>query len=200
MAESSLPPDSIDMNNMHLYRNHRLFKEDGKNGVIAYKGQFYGFSGRKLPHDPVYLRKHNFTMTKEMADILLQKAESEFKDCTSGCGYKKLPTNAKFCVACGAAQIKLVTETEGDMLVKILQNIDPENPFALADVLVERDMSKADPRTFMNESHIKDIIDREFTARGLVNMSAVPGEAAVPLKPQYSAKPFADVTYDAIGV
>lgn len=187
-------PPRLDMQKMQDYPGHQIFKEDGKNTVVAFMGQLYSIAGTKLPHDPKELVRRGFTMTKEMANVFLNKVERETKTCQCGL---KIPMSHKFCSSCGFQQPVLEAASNDDMLVKVLQAIDPSNPFALVDTLKEREVSRARPEDFVTKADLER--DIQATLGRLGAQIAVPGEAAVAPKPVFSANPFAQVEYSLPG-
>lgn len=190
------PPQSLDPQNMVNYPNHQVFKQEGKTAVIAYMGQLYSVMGRKLPHDPEFLSKGNYTMVPEMANIILQRVERESKTCPS-CGFTKLMANAKFCSTCGHQQESTTEIVKDDRLISMLKNLNPDNPFLLANGLQQRDSRAPTPDDFMTKEDVQRIISESF--QELKFVQGVPGEGAVSANPSLDTNPFADVQYTASG-
>lgn len=189
------PPSHLNMQKIQDYPGHQRFQIKGRSGVVAFMGQLYSDAGRKLPHDPDYLAKHNYTMTPEMANIILQKVTKEMKTCcNASCNYNKLSVNAKFCSECGTVQTLNLEVAKDDKLIQMLKNLDPENPFAVANALEQREVSRAKPADFFTKEDVQQIVAAEVTAK-LGMQAAVTGEAAVAVAPKFGAKPFGTVEY-----
>lgn len=187
------------MQQISHYPGHQFYKQDTKRGVIAFMGQLYSDTGRKLPHDPKYLAQNRYTLTKEMANVFLNKPQKETKTCCAAqCG-SKLKMNDRFCSSCGTSQPVIQAVAGDDVIVQFLQNIDPENPFALIDICRDRDISKAKPSDFMTKADVERIVQDTFITKGVTSPMAVPGEGSVPINAQYKANPFAEVTYSSVG-
>lgn len=183
------PPQFLNMQEIQNYPGHQRFQVKGKSGVIAFMGQLYSDSGRKLPHDPDYLHKNNYTMTPEMANIILQKVTKETKTCCNAtCNYNKLPVNAKFCTECGTVQTLNLEVAKDDKLIQLLKNLDPSNPFAVANALEEREVSRSKPSDFFTCKDIENIVAQEVTSK-LGAQAGVTGEAPVALSPKFGAVP-----------
>lgn len=189
------PPPHLDMQKIQDYPGHQRFQVKGKSGVVAFMGQLYSDAGRKLPHDPDYLHKNNYTMTPEMANIILQKVTKETKTCCNGsCNYNRLPVNAKFCTECGTIQALNLEVAKDDKLIKMLKTLDPDNPFAIANALEPRETSKAKPADFFTREDIETIVSDTITSK-LGAQSAVMGEAPVAVAPKFGAKNFGTVEF-----
>lgn len=192
-------PARLDVSRMQDYPGHQIFKEEGKNTVIAFMGQLYSISGSQLPHDPKELVKRKATLTKEMANVFLNKEVKETEACTSGCGFKKVPRGMKFCGNCGAAQTTIQSVSDTDTLVSFLQAVSPDNPFALIDITAEKNIPRARREDFMRPEDVRRIVQDEFANKGLIQQAAVPGEAPTTLNPSFNQNPFGQVSYSAAG-
>lgn len=188
------PPDSLNTQKLQDYPGHQRFKQEGKSGVIAFMGQLYSETGRKLAHDPQVLAQGNFTMMPEMANIILQKVEKETKTCHS-CGYTRLMSNAKFCSTCGAEQKTATVVASDDKLVQMLKSLNPDNPFHLANTMQPRDSRAPSPEDFMTREDVQRIIEDAFEGR--TSFEGVPGEGPVQAKPNITTNPYAKVNYEA---
>lgn len=193
VAKHTTPPASLNIKKMVDYYGARKFKQDKKTGVWAYMGQLYSDSGKRLPHDPEFLVKNGYTLVKEMADIITQRPKEETKTCHS-CAFNKLSAADRFCKNCGTKVHTPEVILQDDTLIKFLQNLDGENPFALLREFQPRDERAPSPRDFMTREDVEAII-QESNLGG--SLPSVPGEMSVVGRPKLDIKvnPYASVEF-----
>lgn len=114
---------------------HAVFQsQDGEGGnremVVVFMGQTYNERGQWITKDPKKLLAAGYTVNQAMLNKLREGIpESRTRSCVS-CTFEGLPMEASFCHQCGAPQPAKIVDPYHDDLTKLLEFMDPRDPFA----------------------------------------------------------------------